>query len=478
MLTPRSGAYYRDPELHYPEERVVRTRSLELSRTGKRLLRTDGDDVRAAEVGGARAALRTAARSVLYHPDPQIGWYPTARRAARSVLRHDPPEAILSSSFPITAHLVARRLHRESGAPWVADFRDPWSVALPAGLARRRARRLERALTREASAVTMTSPSWAKHHAVLWERPVEVIPNGHDPVASEAAKPPAERVVSYLGTYYPETQDLSAALTAVRRLADSEGPTMHRLRFIGTLHPVLRERLDALGLSPLVEETGFVSHRVALVHLRRSSAILIAGPKDARGVLQGHVAGKIPECLATGLPIVYKLVSRRRAGETLLGGYWDYAGERDVDWVSGAFMLVPRRVFEVTGGFDERLFMYGEDMEWCQRIQASDWRVRYYANASVKHFDHSSSNLRWGDERVTICLHRQLGLYREQNGAARAAVLLSLRIVASVLRTTYYPFRILGPRGDSYLPMRRYTMHALRVLGTLAVSRGRPCTPC
>lgn len=175
---------------------------------------------------------------------------------------------------------------------------------------------------------------------------------------------------------------------------------------------------------------------------------------------------------------LYKLVSRRRAGETLLGGYWDYARERDVDWVSGAFMLVPRRVFEVTGGFDERLFMYGEDMEWCQRIQASDWRVRYYPEASVKHFDHSSSNLRWGDERITICLHRQLGLYREQNGAARAAVLLSLRIVGSTLRTTYYSFRILGPRGDSYLPMRRYTMHALRVLVTLAVSRGRPCTPC
>jgi len=40
VLAPRTGAYHRDPELRFPEERVVRTRSFELSRAAKRVLQT------------------------------------------------------------------------------------------------------------------------------------------------------------------------------------------------------------------------------------------------------------------------------------------------------------------------------------------------------------------------------------------------------------------------------------------------------
>lgn len=305
VLAPREGAYYRDPELSFPEERIVRTASLELSRAGKRVLRAGGDDVRPASVDGTRATLRGAARMLLYHPDPQVGWYLPAVCAGRRELVTRPFDAILSSSCPITAHLVARRLQRLSRLPWVADFRDPWSQMLPPGLPRRRAARLERSLARSASAVTMTSPSWAERHAALWGRPVEVIPNGHDLAASAPLEPPDEFVVSYLGTYYPETQDLSAALEAIRRLADGAGPAVDRLRFIGTLHPMLRQQLAKLELEPTVQETGFVPHREAMDHLRRSSALLIAGPSDAQGIMRGQVAGKIPECLASGLPIVY-----------------------------------------------------------------------------------------------------------------------------------------------------------------------------
>ncbi|HEY2653504.1 MAG TPA: asparagine synthase (glutamine-hydrolyzing), partial [Solirubrobacteraceae bacterium] len=45
---------------------------------------------------------------------------------------------------------------------------------------------------------------------------------------------------------------------------------------------------------------------------------------------------------------LYKLTSARFAAETLLAGYWDHAAERDVDWVAGSFMLLPREVFDAT----------------------------------------------------------------------------------------------------------------------------------
>ncbi len=303
VLAPRNGAYHRDAESAFPEEHVIRTGSLELSRIGKRVLRTGGDDVRAASVEGPRAFARGVARTVVYYPDSQVGWYVPALATARRALRRRPPDAILSSSFPITAHLIARRLQRATGAPWVADFRDPWSEMMAPGIARRRAARLERSLARDATAVTMTSPSWAARHELLWDRPVAVLAPGFEDI--EPAHPPAEFVLSYLGSYYPATQDLDAAWSAIRRLADGAGPGIDRLRFIGDLHPHVAGVLDGLGLSGLVQETGFVGHRAAVETLRDSSALLLAGPRDAGGILRGQVAGKIPEYLATGLPVIY-----------------------------------------------------------------------------------------------------------------------------------------------------------------------------
>ena len=180
-----------------------------------------------------------------------------------------------------------------------------------------------------------------------------------------------------------------------------------------------------------------------------------------------HTAYRFPSlrlALTEGLGL-YKLMPKAAVGPMLLSGYWDYADERDVDWVAGAFMLVPRAVFEQTGGFDERLFMYGEDLEWCHRIRDSGWRIRYYPEASVKHFDHSSSEIRWGDERVVRSLRSQRDIYRERHGRARTALYLGLVVTGAALRTGYYSLRrITGPRAEAYAEMHRHAAFALRAL--------------
>ncbi len=140
---------------------------------------------------------------------------------------------------------------------------------------------------------------------------------------------------------------------------------------------------------------------------------------------------------------MYKLLPER-AGEILLGGYWKYGRERDVDWVAGAFMLLSREVFDQTGGFDERLFMYGEDLEWCGcRIRDLGWRIRYYPTATVVHVDHASSEIRWGDERIAICLKRQYDIYADRHGRWPATVLMTIGISSAALRGAYYAGRIL-----------------------------------
>lgn len=306
VLAPRNGAYFLDPDSAFPEHQIVRSTSIELSRLGKRALRAGGNDTRPAEISGAsRHQLRTFARSHLYFPDAQVGWYPLAVATGLRLLRRERFDAIFSSSFPITAHLIARRLARAAGIPWVSEFRDPWSEMLTAADPKRpRAARLEASLATAADAVVMTSPSWAARHRDLWRRPVDVIPNGHDGVVARAT-PPDKFTLSYLGTFYPGPQNLDAAWDALALLHERNEPFVERLQIIGELDPQMRVALTQRRLDDLLEVTGFLPHPEALRRLAASSALLVAGPADASGILRGQVVAKLAEYLATELPILY-----------------------------------------------------------------------------------------------------------------------------------------------------------------------------
>lgn len=58
-----------------------------------------------------------------------------------------------------------------------------------------------------------------------------------------------------------------------------------------------------------------------------------------------------------------------------------------VDWVSGACFLVRRDVFEEIGGFDERYFMFAEDMALCWQVRARGYAVAYTPEAVVTHVE-------------------------------------------------------------------------------------------
>lgn len=62
-----------------------------------------------------------------------------------------------------------------------------------------------------------------------------------------------------------------------------------------------------------------------------------------------------------------------------------HAEAHDVAWGGGACLLIRRAVLEATGGFDERFFMYYEDLDLCKRIRDAGYRLRYLPGPTAVH---------------------------------------------------------------------------------------------
>ncbi len=57
-----------------------------------------------------------------------------------------------------------------------------------------------------------------------------------------------------------------------------------------------------------------------------------------------------------------------------------------IDALTGSCMMIRREAYLQTGGFDEDFFMYGEDIDWCYRIQQAGWEIHYAPVTKIIHF--------------------------------------------------------------------------------------------
>jgi GT2 family glycosyltransferase len=57
----------------------------------------------------------------------------------------------------------------------------------------------------------------------------------------------------------------------------------------------------------------------------------------------------------------------------------------EVDWVSGACMIIRSEVLSMIKGFDSRFFLYWEDADLCRRVREAGWKVIYFSGAKIIH---------------------------------------------------------------------------------------------
>jgi GT2 family glycosyltransferase len=144
-------------------------------------------------------------------------------------------------------------------------------------------------------------------------------------------------------------------------------------------------------------------------------------------------------------------------------GYHPHDRATDIDWAIGAVHVL--RAEALRGDpYDERWFMYVEDVDCCWRLARRGWRRRLEADVEIVHVSNAAGALAWGDERTrrwTIATYDWYLRTFGRSALRRWAAVHSLAVVYLMARTL--------PRGLRGDPMARGWLGELRRLLPLQV---------
>jgi glycosyltransferase involved in cell wall biosynthesis len=249
-------------------------------------------------------------------PDRWITWWLGAVPEGLAMIRKYRPDA-LWSTYPIaTAHKIGHTLHRISGLPWIADFRDPMAQdGYPADPKTWRTfRAIEERALRGASFSVFATPGAARMYRQRYpDVPVArlaVIENGYDEesfarLESSDSGPllPGTFTLIHSGIVYPSERDPTQLFQALRSMLD-EGrvkPGELRVRLRAPAHEALLANLiDKFRLAEVVELCPPIPYHRALQEMMRADGLLVLQASNCNE----QIPAKVYEYLRCRRPIM------------------------------------------------------------------------------------------------------------------------------------------------------------------------------
>jgi N-acetylglucosaminyl-diphospho-decaprenol L-rhamnosyltransferase len=203
---------------------------------------------------------------------------------------------------------------------------------------------------------------------------------------------------------------------------------------------VLLLNADAWALGDAVE-------RMCIFADERPRAALV-GPKllNPDGTLQRSARGfPTPWRLATEFFFLRKLAPRSRALNAFYAANWDHASAREVEWLSGAAMLVRRDAVDDVGGLDESFFMFNEESDWQYRMRQEGWQIWFCPDAEVVHVGGETTKREWG-RMFAEQVQSHVQFVRKHHGRGAGELTRALLLVSLAVRSVVFR----GDRGRSY----------------------------
>lgn len=123
-------------------------------------------------------------------------------------------------------------------------------------------------------------------------------------------------------------------------------------------------------------------------------------------------------------------------------GWWDRRDERDVDVVSGMFMLVRRDAIEQVGLMDDSYFMYAEEADWCYRFWKAGWKCVFTPRARILHLEGGGkSTQKTGRVSANMYVQLQKGtlqFHRKNRGPISWALAKAIYTVLMPIRSALF----------------------------------------
>ena len=229
---------------------------------------------------------------MLAAPDRWWTWWLSGVLCGLRVIRRQRP-AVLFSTYPIaTAHLIGWTLHRLTGIPWIAEFRDPMTDGIyhRNRVVRTVNRWIERRSLETCAVAVFVAPSarsdYARRYPHVSASKLVVIPNGYDDEAfaglasQKPVMPSADRplLLVHSGVLYPEERDPRPFFTALRALKASGQISERSLRVVlrGTGYDDYHRRLiGEHGIADIVRVEPSIPYRDALREMLSADGLLL-----------------------------------------------------------------------------------------------------------------------------------------------------------------------------------------------------------
>ncbi len=294
--------------------------------------------------------LMMAVRGNFFIPDPRISWVRPSVKFLTEYLEEHPVDVIVSTGPPHSMHLIARKVSKATGTPWVADFRDPWTkmfyfkhLGLSAW-AQKRHEKLEKAVLDDADVVVAVSPLVQEEFQGMTDSRIELITNGYDAEDFEqVVEPDGYFNVTHTGLFAADGNPETLWRVLAKKCGeDGEFAKMLRIRLVGKTDVQIIGSIKEAGLAGNLEDLGYQSHNVAVREQKNATLLILPLRKEPE--YRATLPGKLFEYLASLKPILgigqtdgamARIINQTKAGlvfdwedEASIEKYLDYCWER------------------------------------------------------------------------------------------------------------------------------------------------------
>jgi GT2 family glycosyltransferase len=120
---------------------------------------------------------------------------------------------------------------------------------------------------------------------------------------------------------------------------------------------------------------------------------------------------------------------------TMFPGSWDPDRTSSPDWVHGAVLLIRRSAWDAVSGFDERQWLYAEDLDLCWRLRRAGWVTRYEPAARVEHaVSAATKTADWGPSRDLRAQRATYAWMVEHLGLVTTRLVAAINVAGALAR--------------------------------------------